>query len=50
MAAMQIPQVKEVIRSVSKKDCDALTRRLLKQQDAAAAEEMLKKFVSSVVS
>lgn len=50
MAAMQIPQVKEVIRSVSKKECDALTRRVLKAQDASAAEAMLKKFVSSVIS
>lgn len=45
MAAMQIPQVKEVVRSVSKKDCERLAKKILSISDTTTIKKVIKKFV-----
>lgn len=44
MSAMQIPMVKEVIRSVSYTECERLTERVLKLSESEQIRQSMKKF------
>lgn len=47
MAALQIPQVKEIIRSVSKQECERFAKRLLSMSETTRIKNAINKFVSN---